>query len=896
MATQVISRARDALGVELSLSSFFDQPTIAALAAQVESRMADQRQVEAPLMRVPRAGRLPLSFAQQRLWFLDRLVPDSAFYNVAMALRLSGPLNVVALEQSLNQVLQRHEILRTTIQADGGMPAQFITEPVPVNLAVEQFPTIEAGACQEFLQQTIDGESKRPFDLSRGPLIRTRLLRQRADEHLLLITMHHVVSDGWSLGVLVQELSQLYGSFASSRPSPLPELEIQYADYAAWQRAWLQGSVLENQLQFWRQKLAGLPTLQLHADRPRPPRQTFQGAAESLLLPRSLSDQLQALSRHEGATLFMTLLAAFQLLLSRYTGQDDIVVGSPIAGRRRAQLEKLIGFFVNMLVLRTDVSGDPTFRQLLKRVGGVATAAYEHQDIPFEKLVEELEPERDLSRNPLFQVLFALQNAPLQTLQLAGLTLSWTPAEIQVTRFDLETHVWDTGDGLRVDFVYSISLFEAATIRQLARHYQRLLECIVAHPDEPVSSLPLLTAVERAAVLSEWNATEVDYGTRACLPELFEQQVARTPDATALVFDKDSVTYQELNQRANRLAHHLISLGVGPDRLVGVRLQRSLEMVVALLGILKAGGAYVPIDPDHPQQRQDFMLSDSGAVCVLTDGPRADLRLDSPVPEILLQRGGEQFGDQPDANPRSESRDDHLAYVIYTSGTTGRPKGAMIDHRGIRNRLLWMQEAYGLDGSDRVLQKTPFSFDVSVWEFFGPLIAGATLVVADPEGHRDPRYLVRTIREQRITTVHFVPSMLAVFLQVEEVQSCRGLRRVLCSGEALTLDLQNKYFERLQAPLHNLYGPTEASVEVTAWRCEPDRGLVPIGRPISNIQTYVLDDRLSPEYPIAMSAVIGSANRMPNNTMTAVTSDSRARIAVATSRRPSSSPRALSPP
>src|SRR3990172_5937896 len=564
-------------------------------------------------------GPCPLSFAQQRLWFLDQIEPNTPLYNIPTAVRLSGALNIEALQKTLDAIVARHEVLRTTFVSVDGGPVQVIAESRSVEMSVidlSEWPKAEQGA---EVQHLLDEEAKRPFNLSQDLMLRATLLRLGEQDHVLLLVMHHIASDGWSMGVLFRELSALYGAFSSGGPSPLPELPIQYADFAHWQRQWLQGEVLESQLSYWKKQLNGsLPVLELPTDHPRPPVQTFLGAWQSLVLPKALSESLKALSRQEGVTLFMTLLGAFQTLLHRYASQDDVVVGTPVANRNRAEIEGLIGFFVNTLVMRTDLSGNPSFRELLAQVREVALGAYAHQDLPFEKLVEELHPKRDLSRNPLFQVGFVLQNAGRQALELLGLTLNPLEVGSGTAKFDLTLSMVEGAEGLRGTLEYNTDLFDAATVTRMLGHYQRLLEGIVANPEQRISDLPLLTEAERKQLLVEWNGTKADYPKDKCIHELFEAQVERTPEAIAVVFEDKQLTYSELNARANQLAHHLRALGVWPEVLVGIYMERSLEMVVGLLGILKAGGAYVPLDLTYPKERLAFMLEDTQVPVLLT--------------------------------------------------------------------------------------------------------------------------------------------------------------------------------------------------------------------------------------------------------------------------------------
>ncbi len=789
----------------------------------------------------------PLSFAQERMWFLHTVDPRSPLYNIPAAVRLAGALDEEALRRALLAIVERHEVLRTRIEVLRGQPFA-IPSPPDLEVACEDLRSRPGEEREAELARRVAEESLRPFDLTRGPLLRATLLRLGDRDHALLLCMHHIVSDGWSMSVLFRELEALYGAFAAGRPSPLPPLPIQYADFAHWQRERLQGETLAEQLVYWTRQLAHPPSvLELPADRPRPAAQTFRGAAVEGGFGPEVRAGLHRLAQGEGATLFMVLLAAFKVLLRRCSGQTDLLVGCPVANRTRAELEGLVGFFVNTLVLRTDLSGDPTFRELVGRVKAVALEAYAHQDLPFEKLVGALNPERALSHSPLFQVVFNLQNAPLR-LHQEGLTVSALNTATGTAKFDLTLFVTDTPRDLRASIAYSTDLFDRGTVERLLGHYGRLLEGVVADPDCRISALPLLSEEERRQVLVEWNRTERELPRDATLAGLFEAQVERTPDAVAVVFEGESVSYRELNRRANRLAHRLRTLGVAPEVRVGVCTERSLEMVVALLGVLKAGGAYVALDPGYPEARLSFMLADAAVPVLLTQARLVASLPPLPARVVLLDAEEETAAGEADANPGIATSPQGLAYVIYTSGSTGQPKGAMNTHAGICNRLLDMQERHRLSPADRVLQKAPFSFDVSVWEFFWPLTTGARLVLARPEGHKDSAYLVRLIEEEGITAVHFVPSMLRAFLAEPGVPGLETLRLVFSGGEPLTRELQELFFSRSAAELHNLYGPAEAAVDVTSWacRCGDDRGLVPIGRSLANNRAYVLDDRLQP--------------------------------------------------
>jgi amino acid adenylation domain-containing protein/non-ribosomal peptide synthase protein (TIGR01720 family) len=850
LATQLTSRVRETLGVELPLPAVFEAPTVAGLGQVVEQAMRAGRGLEVPKIEpVPRSGVLPLSFGQQRLWFLDQLQPGSPAYNIPTAVRLDGRLDAGALAAALREVVRRHETLRTTFESVAGEPRQVIARDRPLPLPRVDLRALPAARREEEVRGLARAEAWRPFDLARGPLFRTLLLASGEEEHALLLTFHHIVSDGWSMGILVRELGALYPAFCAGLPSPLPDLPVQYADYAFWQRRWLAGEVLAAELAYWRGQLAAAPPLlELSLDRPRPAVQTFRGASRRFVLPAELSRQLQALSRAaRNATPFMTLLAAFQALLGRLSGQLDIVVGTPVAGRNHLETEGLIGFFVNTVVLCTDLGGNPSFRELLERVRVKSLGAFTYADLPFEKLVDELQPERNLSHSPLFQVLFTLQSWQRPGLDLPELRFSQVEMDGSVAKFDLTLSLEERPFGLAGGFQYNSDLFDPTTVARFAAQYESLLEAAAANPGLAVTDLPLLAAAERHQVLAEWNDTDAAYPTGVCLHELIAAQAARTPDALAAVCAGESLTYRELEERAGRLAERLIRLGVLPDGRVGVLLERSLEMIVALLGTLKAGAAYLPLDPSLPAERLALVIESAGAGAVLVQERLAHLLPGRGEKAVVLD------GDAPESfsegrEGRGEVGEENLAYVIYTSGSTGTPKGVMISHAGIVNRLLWMQESYRLTAADRVLQKTPFGFDVSVWEFFWPLLVGARLVFARPEGHKDPAYLAELIAREGITTLHFVPSMLQAFLEAPGLEPLPSLRRVMASGEALPPDLVRRFFQRLPGvELHNLYGPTEASVDVSFWPCvpEPPRSVVPIGRPIANLRLHVVDRELA---------------------------------------------------
>ena len=849
LATQVVSRIREWAGVEVPLRMMFEASTIDGLAPRIERIKAGQSEEKTPILRTRRDQPLPLSFAQQRLWFLDQLDPDTPLYNAPWTIRMKGALHRAALTGALNELVRRHEVLRTTFTAIDGQPFQVITPELNLGVTKIDISHVPVEQRDAEIQRLAVEAARQPFNLKTGPVLRAALLKLEAEDHVLLLNSHHIANDGWSMWQFIRDLGRAYEDIRENKLCNLPEMLIQYGDFAVWQRNYVTGEVLDRQLAYWKKRLDGAPdTLEIPRDFPRPASLSFRGAVERRAASRELGDRLSRFSRSENATLYMTLLAAYQALLHRYSGQEDIVVGSPIANRTHSETEGLIGFFVNTILMRTDLAGNPTFRQLLHRVREDALGAYANQDVPFEKLVEVLGPDRYLGRLPLFQVWFALQNVPRTEFHFGGLELSSIDSHNGTAKFDLGLFAVERPDGLYFTAEYSTDLFESATIRRMLTHYQILLEAIVENPDQRIGELLILTENERKQVVAEWNDTHRDYPRERSLHQFVEDQVERTPDAPAVVLDAQQLSYREFNSRANQLAHRLRKLGVGPGKLVAVCAERSLEMVIAVHATMKAGGAYLPIDPDYPPSRRKLILHDAEAVVILTQQPLVEGLPENTIPMICLERDWHTLADEPSDNPPTTTTGKDLAYVIYTSGSTGKPKGVPNLHEGIVNRLLWMQDAYKLNRSDRVMQKTPYSFDVSVWEFFWPLMTGACLVVARPEGHKDPNYLVELIQKQNITTMHFVPSMLSVFLEADGVENCTSLRRVVSSGEALSVELQQRFFERLGAELHNLYGPTETAVDVSYWQCRPDSGLsvVPIGKPIWNTQLYVLDKYLQP--------------------------------------------------
>ena len=791
-----------------------------------------------------------MSFAQERLWFLEQFEPNSSVFNLCRAVRISGALNLRALESSLNEILRRQESLRTKITAIDGIPVQTIAAVEFLRIAPMDLGALTEGERETESRQLILQETKQPFDLAQGRLLRVRLLRMREDEHILIFSTHHIVSDAWSMGIFTRELWSFYDDFCSGRVARLPELSSQYRDYAIWQRDRLKGEVLESQLVYWKKRLADVPVLELPTVRPRASKQSFEGARIKFTVPKELTAALNALSKREDATLFITLLAAFQLLLYRYSGQEDIVVGSPVANRDRTTIENLIGFFVNTLVFRTDLSGAPSFRELLRRVREVCLDAYAYQEIPFEKVVEELKPHRELNRNPLFQVMFVLQNTPARSLRPPGLKLESFEAQSETAQFDLSLYLRERGGSLLGFFEYATDIFDNTTIERMALHFQKVLAEIVTNPDQPIATLPLLADTERHQLLIEWNETHADYPEESCIHELFEAQVERTPNGAALEFGNEKLTYRELNGLANRLAHHLANLGVEAEKPVGVMLERSFEMVISLLAIFKAGGAYVPLDPAYPKERLSFMLKDAEAGVLITRRKYADYLGDYLGRVVLVDELSLPDG-VADSNLDSPVTADNAAYVIYTSGSTGTPKGVVGLHRGAVNRFAWMWKSYPFSPGEKNCQKTSLSFVDSVWEIFGALLQGVPTIIVPERIAIEPELLAREVRERRVTRLVLVPSLLREMLDQGEVLSKQLAKLKYCfsSGEVLPVELAARFREILpDCRLINLYGSSEVAGDVTCYEVGTNdrRAALAIGRPIANTQIYLLDSHLQP--------------------------------------------------
>ncbi|MHC0062943.1 amino acid adenylation domain-containing protein [Nostoc sp. UIC 10890] len=799
---------------------------------------------------VLRDGKLPLSFAQQRLWFIHQISPDSTAYNMLEALQLDGSPNIGALEQSLSELIRRHEILRTTFPTVDGNPIQLIAPPTALTLPIHDLQGFSTEEQTEQIRQIAKSIASELFDLAAEPLVQFTLLQLNSQEYVLLLKMHHIIYDGWSLSIFFRELSQLYAAFTQGLPNPLAQLPIQYADFAVWQRQWLTGEVLERQLNYWQKQLAGAPlVLELPADRKRPPVQTFQGGVECFQLDRDLTQRLKQLSQESDTTLFMTLLAAFLVLLSRYSGQSDIVVGSPIANRNSPAIEQLMGFFANTLPLRGNLSGNPTFTEFLAQVRQTTLSAYSHQDLPFEMLVEKLQPDRDLSRNPLVQVMFSLQNAPQSSANLPGLTIQNVPLPLDVkVRFDLEVNYWENPEGLEGVWCYNTDLFDATTITRIGQHFQTLLKAIVANPRMGISELPLLSSAERHQLLVEWNDTQVDYPQDLCIHQLFEKQVEKTPDAVAVVYENQQLTYGELNIRANQLAHYLRSLGVGVDVLVGLCVERSLEMIVGLLGILKAGGAYLPLDPEYPQERLSFMLQDAQVKVLLTQEKLVKSLTQHQSRVVCLDTDWQSISQANQDNLNSTVSSENLSYIIYTSGSTGTPKGVIVTHQAV-NRLVLNTNYVELTPNDCVAQAANIAFDAATFEIWGALLNGAKLVIINKSVLLIPTEFAANIRDRQISVLFLTTALfnqLASFVP----EAFSSLKYLLFGGEAVDPRWVQEVLQK-GAPqqLLHVYGPTE-NTTFSSWYLVENLATtaktIPIGRAISNTQIYLLDQNLQP--------------------------------------------------
>ncbi|MGF9909648.1 non-ribosomal peptide synthase/polyketide synthase [Brevibacillus porteri] len=848
LATQTVSRLKETFGVEVPLRALFENPSVAQMSEKLTGLLEAKSNVASvPLAPVSRDQHLPLSFAQQRLWFLDRLMPDSALYNIPSAMRMQGHLNIHAWERSLQMIIERHESLRTTFTDINGEAIQVIHPEIAWSLGqidLRELPEEERDTEVHRLERE---EATKPFDLRTGPLLRATIIQIGEENFVFLLNMHHIVSDGWSMNIFIRELVAIYEALCKEETPQLTDMPLQYADFAAWQREWLQGEALEQQLAYWKAKLSGSePLLALPTDRPRPPVQTYNGALYTTSFPTELVEKLHALSRQEGATLFMTLLAAFQILLHRYSGQDDIIVGSPVAGRNRQETESLIGFFINTLAMRTDMSGAPTFRELLARVRESALEAYTHQDLPFEKLIDELELERSLSYSPLYQVMFALQNFEMQTHELQGIQIAPFESKNQevMSKYDISLTMAETPNGLIATFDYNTDLFDQTTMERMVNHFHHLLEGIVAQPDRSIMALPLLRPDEREQLILAWNNTAANYTYEKTVHELVAEMTRKMPNQLAVVSKEGSLTYAELDSKANQLANYLQQQGVTTETLVGICVERSLEMLIGQLGILKAGGAFVPMDPSYPKERLAFMMDDTNMPIVLTQERLLEALPTGDATFICLDIDWDLIASESTESPEITTTTNNLAYVIYTSGSTGTPKGVEIEHRALLNLIYWHQYAYNVTPEDKASQIAGTAFDAAVWEIWPYLTAGARLYLPQEEIRLVPEKLRDWLVDSGIT-ISFLPTPLAESLMSIEWPSDSDLRYMLTGGDKL----HHYPSAHLPFTLVNQYGPTENAVVATAGIVPVQAGQIAaptIGRPIDNVQVYVLDAKLQP--------------------------------------------------
>ncbi len=816
----------------------------ALLMQQLAKQAAQPRQ---EIGKRPRPARLPLSFAQQRLWILDQLDPGSSAYNVPTSMWLQGTLDQAVLQQALDEIVRRHESLRTVMSADDQGPQQLILPPSPMPLRVEALDHLPEAERQEAALHRARAEAARPFDIARGPMIRAVLIRLSATRHLFVLNAHHIAVDGWSLGILYDELAKLYAAYQAGQPSPLPELPVQYVDYTLWQRELLSGDLLDKQLRYWQERLSGaLPVLELPGDRPRPAQRSYRGEVLRAGVPADLYEAIKRLSRAEGVTPFMTVLAAFDTLLARYSGQRDLIVGVGVANRRREELESLLGFFVNTLALRVDLSGNPTFRELLARVKDVTLGAYSHQDLPIERLLEALDLDRALSHAPLFQVMLFFQSFPSDAIELPGLTL--TPVDFDAinpgtARADLALFAAEVDGSLQLFFEYASDLFDAETIEAMSRHFLQVLRAIAADPGTRIGELDLLPATERQRLVIDWNDTRRDPGPHATVHALIEAQAARTPNAIAVEYQGESLSYADLDRQANALARRLIDNGVQAADLVGLFVERSPRMLVGMLGILKCGAAYVPLDPSYPVERLSFMLEDSGARVIVSERALSAKLPGSSARAILI--------DEPVAAANAATRPEvavhpeDLAYVIFTSGSTGRPKGVMLPHRAVVNFLTSVARTPGLGPDDAICAVTTLSFDIAVLELWLPLSVGARIVLADRATASDGAALARLIKQARATVMQATPATWRLLIDAGW-QGQTGLR-MLCGGEALPRELADRLLS-CGAELWNMYGPTETTVWSTLERVRAGDEPICIGKPLDNTEVYIVDarDQLTP--------------------------------------------------
>ncbi|MEW6737531.1 MAG: amino acid adenylation domain-containing protein, partial [Acidobacteriota bacterium] len=861
LATQVISRINKTFQIEVALKTLFEMPTIATLAENIESLLRTSKQVQTlHIESIANRTAVPLSFSQQRLWFLEQLQPSTAAFNVPNAIRWQGYLDINSLQQALNEVVRRHEALRTVIGLIDDNPIQVIQPPTSIYLPLIDISNLDEAIRITEAQRLVTESAEYPFDLSVGPLLRFCVIKIEAEEYVLVFVIHHIISDGWSSNILTRELVTLYKAFTNGLPSPLPELTLQYADYAWWQRQWLQDVILAKHLDYWKQHLYGATVLELPTDHPRLATQSFRGAREAFQLEAELSAQLQALSRQQRATLFMILLTAWKVLLARYSGQDDIVVGSFIANRNHIETEGMIGFFVNNIALRSDLSGNPNSRELLSQIREVTLNAYLHQDIPFEMILEAVQPERDISRTQLFQVMFVLQNTPQATMKFPGVSLSAIEIRNSRANFDLTLWMQEDEEGIAGSLEFNSDLFEITTIKRMVGHLTTLLKSIVANPDERIAQLSILTESERFQLLIQWNSSDLAYLNDICVHELFEAQVRHQPDAVAVVFEETRLTYRTLNARANQLAHYLRSIGIKPETRIAICLERSVDMIVSVLAVLKAGAAYVPLDPAYPRERLMLMLEDAQAALLITQQsviktlPMAVASIFT-MPIFSIDADYQLLTDKSEENLVTNITQQNLAYVIYTSGSTGKPRGVMICHGSLISAFLAWKQAYLLGSQISCsLQTARFAFDVFTGDLVRMLCSGGKLVLCPEETLLSGEQTYDLICLEGVDFVEFVPALLRILTQylIETGQSL-DFMRLIAAGADVVYVKELEQMKNLSGPhtrVINSYGLTEATIDSTYFEKTEINLLpgkpAPIGRPLANTKVYILDRNLQP--------------------------------------------------
>ena len=790
-----------------------------------------------------------VSHAQQRMWILHHIDEHSSAYNIRLAMRINGSLNISAFVAAFQEIVSRHEILRTTFTNVAGNIQQIVHEQVPQEQLLVVKDLREEKDAELIADQLIQDSASSRFNLEKLSLMRVLLVQIKSDEFLFGLTVHHIIGDARSLDIIFQEFTTLYSAYIEEKIPALPQLKLQYKDYSAWQNKYLESEEVTEQHNYWCERFANQPPpLNLPTDFPRPKLKSAQAAAYTYCFSQNISEKLRSLAAQNHTTLFITLLTLFKILLYRYTEQRDLVIGVPITGRHHPDLENQIGFYVNTLALRTLLPETGTFKQILAEVTNTCLDAYEYSNYPFDRLVSTLDLEHDLSRNPLFDVMFSLLSKESKAvIKIPGLEHQQYPLKPQTAKFDLSWSFFEDANNLRLVIEYEPKIFREQTIARTIGHFLQIIHAVEENPHSQLPAINLLTPEERYQLITEWNNTQINYPDK-CIHQLFEEQVEENPDAIAVIFAEQKLTYQQLNERANQLAHYLQTKGVKPEVLVGICIERSLEMVVGILGILKTGGAYVPLDPSYPSERLLHMLSDSAVSILLCQQSLVDSLPKNQAQVLCLDSDWQIIANHSSENPNTQVTSENLAYVIYTSGSTGKPKGVMNIHRSICNNLQRTIDTYPLTADDRILQATAFSFDVSVWEILWSLTSGSTLVVAKPEGHKDTVYLSNLIAKQQVTQISCVPSLLRVLLQEANLENCRGLKRVFSGGETLSYELSQSFFETLKCELHNMYGPTETAVDATCCQCTPhsNEGVIPIGRPIANTQAYILDYHLQP--------------------------------------------------